>query len=95
MEDKLATDPDSLRGMITDINRELWVDETPMCCEDVKPDDFNDSYTWTVFTVKFVTGKTRLVRFLGESNGYYCEEAEAVVKSITPYEGIGDQKMDE
>ncbi len=43
--------------------------------DDVKEQEYGDSYTWTIYT--FATEKAKwVVRWLGTSNGYYSESIQ-------------------
>ena len=55
----------TIRSVVEDISR-VW----PL---DVAEPVWKDSYTWTTHTFVTVRGDVVTVRWLGESNGYYCE----------------------
>lgn len=67
--ESVVGDPQSLIGKaIVRVN----VDERPQ--GDPKP-EYADSWTWTIIELG-VTGETVLLRWIGESNGYYSESVD-------------------
>lgn len=51
---------------------------------DVPIKEYTDSFTWTTHIIRAANGNSLVVRWLGESNGYYSESVY-VQRTHTPY----------
>jgi hypothetical protein len=61
-------------GDIADLNDALVINASEDSNADGDPPECPDSYTWTYYNIQTNKGHVQ-IRWLGESNGYYCETA--------------------
>ena len=77
---------EDIDGDLTDLlNNPITLAEVATSA-DSRPDEWSESWTWTFY--KFATVKASItVRWLGESNGYYSESVQAMVRRVVEDEG--------
>ena len=65
--------------------RSIHFEESGAWPDDVEQNQYVESFTWTTLTINTSCGKKLIVRFFGESNGYYSENVyfERTHKRIT------------
>lgn len=69
----IVGDLQSLVGSPLELADEQSSHEWP---EDVETPDYLDSFTWTTYRFKAEKSELVLIRWLGESNGYYSESVQ-------------------
>ena len=69
--DDICGNIDDLIGLPITLAR---VDHDEDVCDDIDDDDYGDHYTWTFYQLATTKGYVT-IKWYGESNGYYSEEA--------------------
>lgn len=67
---------DDVNGDVSDLIGEVvTLAEENTNCDEPKPGEYSESFTWTFYRIATIKGYV-VIRWLGESNGYYSESVD-------------------